>query len=403
VLIAALLWIPSVLMLYVHRRRIYYDIAGIASAALAGLGVFALFGFAQLLWVMHWKPMPRQIIAQWQQSPQPPRNHPLLVWIIFDELAYKQIFEERPADLSVPNFDSLRGQSTLYTDVQPVAEETALAVPSLLSGAPVDAWKLDMQNRYSVHNSNGDWHPLNGSGTVFGDAQRNGWRTAAVGWYLPYCGLYADALNSCDWSFWDNYNGPVSLHNSFAANTLDPLRYLALEQISQKAAMQVFCAKDMARHADTAAELEPHWIQLLRGDQADFLFIHLGVPHPPNLWNRHDSAYTTVCGGSYIDSLSLADRTLGQILAILRSSPRWNQTTLIVDGDHSWRAPGWRGSTSWTPEDEIVSHHGEFDTRPAVIIHLPGQTQPQTNSSAWPLLRLHDVVEQTLRGQPVTY
>ena len=74
----------------------------------------ALCSFAQLVWVATWKPMPNQIHAAWSQD-KGPRDHPLLVWILFDELSYDQVFEHRAHDLSLPNFDALRTQSTLFT------------------------------------------------------------------------------------------------------------------------------------------------------------------------------------------------------------------------------------------------------------------------------------------------
>ena len=43
-------------------------------------------------------------------------------------------------------------------------------------------------------------------------------------------------------------------------------------------------------------------------------------------------------------------------------------------GDHSWRTELlWGGSSQWTKEEEIASHGGEFDDRPAYIVKLPNQ------------------------------
>jgi hypothetical protein len=64
-------------------------------------------------------------------------NKPRLVWILFDELAYKPVFEARDPSLQLPNFDRLRSESTLYTDMTPIAYRTTRAVPSLLLGRAV--------------------------------------------------------------------------------------------------------------------------------------------------------------------------------------------------------------------------------------------------------------------------
>jgi hypothetical protein len=89
------------------------------------------------------------------------------------------------------------------------------------------------------------------------------------------------------------------------------------------------------------------------------------------------------------------------LLSVLEASPRWDQTTLIVEGDHSWRIDEWNWLPAWTQEDDAASR-GVFDPRPALIVHQAGQSQPQTVSAPWPLIQIHSVVEQILHGQPPT-
>jgi arylsulfatase A-like enzyme len=180
-----------------------------------------------------------------------------------------------------------------------------------------------------------------------------------------------------------------------------------LEQVvreirSPAAADRHLCGFDVRHRYLTHVDLQQHASQLLHSDQADFIFLHIPVPHSPNIWSRIRNDYTQQCDSSYLDSLALADHVLGGILATLEASPRWNQTTLIVQGDHSWRIDAWNWLPAWTEEDDAASR-GVFDQRPAVIIHQPGQTQPQTVSTPWPILQIHSVVEQTLHNQPPTF
>jgi len=162
------------------------------------------------------------------------------------------------------------------------------------------------------------------------------------------------------------------------------------------------CTYDVRQRYHTHIDLQQHTLELLHTDQADLVFLHMSVPHSPNIWSRIHDNYTQFCDSSYLDNLALADRTLGNIVAELQTSPRWKDTTLIVEGDHSWRVYLWDWLPAWTDEDDAASHD-DFDPRPALLIHQPGQTQPGTDSLAWPLLNVHSVVEQTLHGQPVTY
>jgi len=398
----ALIWALAIVLLY-RRRPIWYGhIVQLSGALGLAFALFALVSMGQVLWLIRWKPMPQQYSATWSTAPQPPRHHPLLVWLILDELSYDQTFAHRQPGLNLPHFDALRSQSMLFTDVQPAGFFTTDVIPSLLSGKIIDQVALDMHNRLKVHPAGtSGWQPLSGRDTVFADAQQQGWRTAAVGWFNPYCAVYRDAIDDC---FWNNQDGMTGA--TFTGNNVRQNLELSLSQTihaimpgGQGAAF--VCDVQVRQHYRSHVELEPHMLQVLHADQADFVFLHLGVPHAPSIWNRNTGQYRQQCGGSYVDGLALADREVGLILNELQHSPRWNETTLIVEGDHSWRIPLWHGSPSWTHEDDVASKD-VFDTRPALLIHQAGQIQPQTNTAAWPLIRVHAMVEEVLHGQSMT-
>jgi hypothetical protein len=404
----AILWTGIVLLLVLQFDKWHSRLLRACSGLSAAMALFALAAIAQLLWVATWKPAPSQITAAWDQpsnptlAPQSPRQHPLLVWIVFDELSYDQLFEHRAHNLSLPNFDALRAQSTLYTNTRPIGYHTVVVLPSLLTGQVVDGFQYTFDNHLQVHHaSESGWHAVNGAHSVFGDAVQNGWRTAAVGWYNPYCSIYGDAIQNCYWTNHDMVDSVMSQHASFASNVITPLRQLVHEAESPILADRDQCTFDVRQRYQTETDLQQHAIQLLRTDQADFVFLHLAIPHSPNLWSRIHDDYTDRCGSSYIDNLTLVDRVLGQFLATLQSSPRWNQTTLIVQGDHSWRTALWYDLPAWTDEDNAASRDA-FDPRPALLIHQSAQTQPQTVDTPWPILQVHSVVEQVLHHQAPT-
>ena len=396
------LWTAVILLLLLRFAKWYGRLMRAGSFVTAALALFALASIAQLLWVAAWKPAPNRIAAVWASSPQPPRQHPLLVWIVFDELSYDQLFQHRAPGLALPSFDTLRAQSTLFTDTESIGIHTVKILPSLLTGNKVDGIRYTFRNRLWVHHADESGRQLiDGAGSVFGDAVQSGWRTAAVGWYNPYCSLYAPDIQNCYWTDHDMQDGPMSQSATLAENIASPLHQLAVELISPTRADRDLCAYDLRLRHLTQIDLQQHALQLLRSDQADFVFLHLSLPHSPNTWSRAGNTFTNQCGSSYLDNLALTDRVLGQILATLQSSPRWNQTALIVQGDHGWRTSMWRGLPAWTVEDEQASR-GLFDPRPALLIHQPSQSQPRTVSTSWPIIRIHSVVEQFLHHQPLT-
>ena len=399
----AVLWTALLLLCFFKFNLFYRRVIRLGDIVGVFLFLFALCSITQLLFVMLWRPGPQQIRATWQTAPQPPRVHPRIVWVVFDELSYDQLFEHRAHDLDLPNFDALRSQSTLFTDVQPIGIKTVRVIPSLLTGHEVDDYRFTFRNKFNVHYAGvHGWHPLNGSGTVFGDAGKQGWRTAAVGWYNPYCTIYGDALDSCYFMNLDRIDGLMSQRDPLWRNTLSPLQQMVREVKAPARADRDICTYDVRQRLHTHLELQASALQLLHSDQADFIFLHMSVPHSPNIWSRLEDNYTQFCDSSYLDNLALADHILVRMMAELQASPRWQDTTLIVEGDHSWRTFLWDDQPSWTDEDDAASR-GVYDPRPALLIHQPGQIQPATNSTSWPLLRVHTVVEQTLNHQPVSY
>lgn len=403
VLIMLVVWAGVLLLLLLRFNKWYRRLMRVASVVAASLIIFALSSIAQLLWVARWKPAPNQIIATWESSPQPVRQHPLLVWIIFDELSYDQVFEHRARNLNLPNFDALRNQSTIFTDTQPAGYHTVKIVPSLLTGRVVDGIRYNFHNRLWVrHEDDHRWAPIDGAQTVFGDAEHAGWRTAAVGWYNPYCAIYADAIQNCYWTNHDMFDGLMAQNATFMTNVYTPLKQVVRELKSPARANRDLCTFDVRHRYQTHSDLQQHAFELLHTDQADFIFFHFSVPHSPNIWSRIQDDYTQYCDSSYLDNLALTDRVLGRVLTTLKTSPRWSDTTLIVQGDHGWRIDAWNWLPTWTEEDDAASR-GVFDQRPALLIHQSGQSQPETVATPWPIIRIHSVVEQILHGQPVTY
>jgi hypothetical protein len=398
-LLLASIWTAIVLLLFLKFKDRYRQLMRLGDFVGIFFAIFCLCSVLQMLWLLHWKPGPYQHTASWSTTAQLPRTHPRLVWIVFDELSYDQIYEHRASDLALPNFDALRNESTVYTNVQPIGDKTVKIIPSLLSNHIITAFDFTFDNRFMVHDQDQrGFQPLAGSGTVFADAQQNGWRTAAVGWYNPYCTIYAGTIDDCYWMNLDRFDGPMAQDASYRSNVWEPLKQAGEQIVAPTHAQDDICSYGVRQRYKTYIDLQQHAAQVLKTDQADFVLVHLPVPHSPNIWSRKRGGFTGQCGSSYLDGLALADHELGYLLATLHSSPRWKDTTLIVQGDHSWRTYLWNDQPEWTAEDAQASRAG-FDPRPAVIVHHARQTQQQIDATPWSLINIHSVIEQTLRNK----
>jgi len=225
-------WAAVLLLLLLRFRRAYNVVMRVGDFIGIFFAAFALFSLVQLLWVMRWKPGPYEQRASWHAAgvAQPPRKHSLLVWVVFDELSYDQVFEHRAHDLALPHFDALKQISTVFTNVQPVGYKTVKIIPSLLTGKVIDDYRFRFNNSFVVHeDGTHGWQPVRGSNSIFGDAQSAGWRTAAVGWYNPYCTIYGDAIDDCYFMNLDRIDGLMSQRDTFVKNTWSPMEQIVRE------------------------------------------------------------------------------------------------------------------------------------------------------------------------------
>lgn len=367
-----------------------------SSATLIGLGFYCMFVILQLLHLAMWRPLPHSTMEM-PAARSSAVSSPRVVWILLDELSYDQIFEHRYPGLELPNFDAFRKSSTLFTHTEPASNSTEKAIPGILLGQQIERVNYTFSNHLEVATAKGKLQLFQSSRTPFAIAQKHGLTTGVTGWYNPYCSLLAPYLNTCYWTYEALTPAIFALGDGFWQDLLDPwVRYTMVFHHSKQQralASRVGIYQDLLHHADS----------MLQPSGPDFVFIHLPAPHPPGFYDRRTQRYDISGNRSYIDNLSLADRTLGQLLTVLQQSPRWKETSVVLCGDHSWRAHSWKYSRYWTAEDRAASHGGVFDQRPLVMVHLAGQTTGATVDSAFPLLQLHGVLDDLVQGKRPTY
>ncbi len=397
VLIAIQHWIPFVLLgvwaaiLVSLRRfapRVYGRVITAGKVFAMGLGIFGLIAVYRLGRAAVWQPVASGVTAWHERTAAEMDAHPRVVWIVFDELSYAAVFEGgRP----YPNFESLGQDSYVYSDARPVSYWTENALPSLIQGKETLKLKYRPDGRLRLYSQGEGWGDFLPETTVFGVAQRQGWNSGIVGWYNPYCSLLKEDVQGCYWAFRTNACGPALPSNTVWQNVRETLRFSEV-RLNQRLREE---------HAVDRRDLVERAGAMLADERYDFIFVHLPIPHPPNVYDGKAEKWWTGIGLSYVDSLALADQVLGGFVATLKQSPRWAKTTVVVQGDHSWRVPEWRGHPEWTAEDERLSNGGKFDDRPMLLVHSAGQTDGVGVKEAVPLLKAHDIVVSAIEnGRP---
>ncbi len=313
-----------------------------------------------------------------------------IVWLLFDELSFDQTFDHRFPGLAMPTFDWFKSKSVVFSELKSVGYNTDLVIPALLLGKRVDKVRsgFDGEPRFQLGGSE-EWRPFDAHATLFADAQRLGWTTGVVGWFNPYCRILEGTLDYCFWRMGDGeLKGPISTKSSLE-NAVSPI---------QNTIWDLEGKPDFPRrvHVADLAAIMPAATALIRDQSIRFVFIHLPVPHPPGIYDRRTG--TVRDGGTYIDNLALSDKVLSELMRTLNATTLAPQTTVIVCSDHSWRLPIWRPKAEWTKEEEVASH-GNFDTRPVLMIHFPGQESEQVVTAPFEAIRIHEIIQQMLRGE----
>jgi hypothetical protein len=306
-------------------------------------------------------------------------GRPRIIWIVFDELSYEQVYERRFPGLQLPAFDALAAEAAVFTHTIPAGIRTEKVLPSLLTGEPVDNIRPSSNGKHlSIHNPRtGAWQPFDEHDTIFQDALNLNYSTAVVGWYNPYCRLLPDVLDHCFWSYRTSANNTMVPRASLESNIVKPwMRFFSDGLGYRFASLFVHIPNldklDSEEHLSDYMVLAEDADRILEDPSVGFALLHMPIPHTPGIYDRKTGQFTST-NSDYIDNLALTDKFLGHVRSELDKGGQWDTSTIVIMADHSWRTKLWKDASQWTKEEQIASRGGQFDTRPFYVVKLPGQ------------------------------
>jgi hypothetical protein len=303
-----------------------------------------------------------------------------VVWIVFDEWDQRLTFEQRPENLTLPELDRLRREVLYASAAYAPAEQTQYSMLSILSGRVLvrleAARGRQLRLAFRDHPDAVLWSEHD---NLFRRAREQGFRTAVVGWYIPYCALLNDALDSC----WQS--------NPLGSSSGPPLsRVLAGQwQIVVKKAVFSVSSESLGalHHSQLFDQMLGQVWKVLTDPSLGLVLLHLPVPHKPYFYDRQTGAYRfdmdPVLG--YFDALALVDRTVGQVRHQLEQAGLWEQTALLLTSDH------------WLRTSELID--GVKEHRVPFLLKLAGQSRPVVYERAFNTVLSHDLVLELLRGR----
>ena len=300
-------------------------------------------------------------------------GQPRVVWIVFDEMDWRYVFPRRPPSLQMPEMDRLQGQAIYAETTFQSGLETAEAMMTYLAGRQVYSFeptgKAGLRLTFVDESKQVDWP---GAPNLFSEARQAGFNTATVGWFLPYCRVFRESLNSC---YWESLDTRVRGSDpDLMISLTSQLRNLSPLEVRQR---------HLRRHIEMLGQAK----KVAADPKFGFVLLHLPEPHEPAIYRREQGELTLFNFRSdwYYDNLALADRTLGALRREMEGAGVWDSTTVIVTTDHPLR---W-----YAMLDETVDPHVPF------LVKLAGQKQGIVYHSPLRNMVAHDLTLALLRGE----
>lgn len=330
--------------------------------------------------------------ARAADAPAAPRlnqkDSPRVVWIVFDELDQRVAFTGRPAGLELPELDRLRTQSLFATNAYPPSNQTLLSMPSLITGKVALTAMPERPDELMIrYKGEPESVPLSAQPNVFADARGQGFDTALVGWYHPYCRVMGRSLTSC---FWEP-----------TVDEISPLRGrpTLLKSMSNWATRSLFRIPGMFRLFQSwydSDRAEDHTLEhqhvmeratvVAKDKGFGLTLLHFPVPHHPFIYDRSQGALSSRPDNTYEGNLVLTDRTLGELRREMEAAGLWDASAVIVSSDHWWRSP---------PD-------GKIEKRVPFIMKLPGQTAGTVYDAEFNTVLTPGLIKAILAGEVTT-
>ena len=249
--------------------------------------------------------------------------------LVFDELDQRATFEARPADLELPEIDALERRSFSARRMATAGPNTIEAVPGMTTGTRVvEAEPASAGSLLVRFEGRPDFERWEEAPTLFHEARQRGARIGIVGFYHDYCRLFAPVIRSCRLL----YLGTVQVERETRGASVVPLVKAQLASIDplfrRRNAIEAY-RRSLVYAREAVAD-----------DSLDLVYLHVPVPHEPFLYDRRRRHLTSTRFSldGYFGNLVLVDRFLGGLRKTLEERGLWEETALVVTGDHAWRA-----------------------------------------------------------------
>jgi hypothetical protein len=297
-----------------------------------------------------------------------------VVWFVFDKWDYRETFVEPSARVKLPALEAFRKTALVAERAYPPAQTTDRSFSSYLLGETV---------REPVHWAPGGFVGVGLAGSkeavpwgslpnLFRRLQERGKRSAAFGFFLPYCRLLSDSADECSsMSVREHAVGPY--REGVGANMLKLAADWTRTQTSE-----------LGYHPSNFIGFRARVREAVRDGEKDLVFVHWPIPHEPYLYDSERGTFPLRSERAleYADNLNLVDTLVGELEEDLKASGLGPRTLVLLTSDH----PAYRRPSSG----------GAVDPRVPFLLRVAGQKASLVFSRRFSTLASTRLVEEAL-------
>src|SRR5436190_12489704 len=218
---------------------------------------------------------------------------PRVAWLVLDEFDQRIAFEQRPADIAMPEFTRFYNECFRATNAFPPGGSTIYSIPALTIGREVRGERI-ISSSDLAFNGVPRWSEAE---TVFARARSLGFSTALVGWFHPYGRILGRQLDRCEWVTY----APLDLE-----------RGLTLKEAAVNELCSIIPQFQQRRlHIQNFKAAEAAAMTFLTDAPAALTLLHLPGPHHPGIHDAKRGRFTLrnySRTGQYLPQLALIDR-----------------------------------------------------------------------------------------------
>ena len=256
---------------------------------------------------------------------------------LFDELDYSILYDEKGfVRNEFTNIKKFSDKSANYLNARAPGRATLSSVTQLLMGKKIENIKVCEENLCKKKNE--EYVLLDTSENIFRMSQKQGYKTALIGWMHKYCMQYVKNLNYCRSYGIYNYS---SFYSEFSL--LNPI-YTNINLLPNQMPFGLL-KNPVSSHMHHMNNKNVHNLSLKiieKGKGAPtFLFAHFSIPHVPfiyknKMYQLNNNPFEKNID-SYKEQLIYVDKLFGELIDKIQYENKLNSSTIVLLSDHAYR------------------------------------------------------------------